>query len=228
MNRGIFTWLSTLVLALLTGCATPLPMALSDAAAPKADKVTVLMSTTLGNDYKPRYQPNLIVVHWEKPDAKEKADRLNFQPDAKTSVPPAEGDTHKTYLLSFELDPGRHLLASMTSQAMAFPFVGMFSTPLMQDMSFDQPGVYYIGHVQATVKERKEDHELRAGSVIPLIDQAAVGASGGTFDIRIEDRWSADEGKFKAAYPVLDKAEIAKQLLAPHDPPAVLKLVEAR
>lgn len=227
MNRRIFTWLTTLMVVLLTGCATPLPMALSDAAAPKADKVTVLMSTTLGNDYKPRYQPGLVVVHWEKPDAKEKADRLNFMPDDKASVKQADGDVNKSYLLSFELDPGQHLLTSMTSQAMAFPFIGSFSTPLMQDILFERPGVYYIGHVQATVRERKGD-ELRAGPVIPLIDQAAVGASGGTFDIQIEDRWSADEGRFKTAYPALAKAEIAKQLLATHDQPLVLKRWESR
>jgi hypothetical protein len=227
MRRGISTWLSALMLVVLTGCATSLPMALSDAAAPKADKVTVLMSTTIGNDFKPRYQPGLVVVHWEKPEAKEQADRLNFVPDAKSAVLLPEGVAHKSYLLSFELDPGQHLLAGMTSQAMAFPFIGTFFTPLMQNVSFERPGVYYVGHVQAIVRERKEE-EMRAGSVIPLIDQAAAGASGGTFDILVEDRWTADEGRFKTAYPALDKAVIAKQLLAPHDQPAVRKRWEAR
>lgn len=216
MKRMLFAWLSALALVVLTGCATPLPMALSDAAAPKADKVTVLMSTTLGNDFKPRYQPGLVVVHWEKPAAKEKADRLNFVPDAKAAVPPAPGVDHKSYLLSFELDPGQYLLAAMTSQAMAFPFIGSFNTPLMQDVAFAQPGVYYLGHVQAVVRERKDD-EPRAGSTIPLIDQAVVGASGGTFDVQIEDRWAADESRFKTTFPALQKGSVVKQLLAPHD-----------
>src|SRR6266568_2596132 len=42
--------------------------------------------------------------------------------------------------------------------------------------------VVYLGRVEAVRRERKDDGELRAGFVIPLIGQAVAGYSGGTFE----------------------------------------------
>ena len=71
MKHRIFLWLTAAITAALTGCATQLPMALSDTSAPKADKVTLLMSATIDNRYKASYQPELLVVNVEKGGAKE-------------------------------------------------------------------------------------------------------------------------------------------------------------
>jgi hypothetical protein len=209
-------FLFLLFVAMLGGCATQLPMALSDATAPKTEKVTVLMSATVDNQYKPRYQPELLVVHVEKPGAKEKADRLNFKPDSTSIVPSQNEGGANTYLLSYELEPGEYLLAAMTSMARSFPIIASFQTVLMQDLAFPKAGVYYVGHVQAVVRERKDDEE-RAGSVIPLLDQAVAGASGGTFDVQITDRWNTDEGLFKTAYPTLARVSVEPRVLSPHD-----------
>ena len=86
--------------------------------------------------------------------------------------------------------------------------------------------MYYIGHVQAVVRERK-DGEERAGPVIPLIDQAVVGASGGTFDVTISDAWATDEALFKSTFPALARVSIEKKLLVPHDPAKVKSRWEA-
>ncbi len=220
MKSHLLKWLFTIAAVLLTGCATQRPMALADAAAPKSDKVTVLMTTTIQNQYKTGYQPDLFVVHVEKAGAKEKADRLNFRPD-ETAVLGKDGEAgQRKYLLSFELDPGKHVLVALSAMVRSFPFVGTFQTRLMQDWSFDQAGVYYAGHVEAVVRERKDDEE-RAGPVIPLIDQAVTGASGGTFDINISDQWATDEATFRTRFPALNAAKVEKKLLAPHDKIAV-------
>jgi hypothetical protein len=216
MKHRILLWLTVTLGAWLTGCATQLPMALSDGSAPKADKVTLLMSVTLDNRYKPSSQPELLVVNVEKGGAKDKADRFNFTPDAKALRNSAGENTPKSYFLSLELNPGDYVMPAMTSMARKILINGMFQTVLMQDLSFPQAGVYYIGHVQADVRERKDDEE-RAGPVIPLIDQAVVGASGGTFDVTISDRWAKDETVFKEAYPGLNTVGVEKKLLVPHD-----------
>ncbi|GAA6142624.1 hypothetical protein [Hydrogenophaga sp. 5NK40-0174] len=206
--------------ALLAGCATRLPMALSEGKAPKEDKVTVLMHVSLANNYKTRYQPKLIVAHFEVPNADSKEQRFNFQPDeAATQIPP-ETDDEKVmphqYFLSMELDPGEYLFGGMSSMAQAFPFIGHFHTPIMQTLSFKSPGVFYIGHVNAAVRERKDD-EPRAGGVIPVLDQAVTGASGGAFDVEVSDDWDTVRNKFVMVYPSLEKAEVQKQILPAWD-----------
>jgi hypothetical protein len=224
VKKTICFWLLCGLMALLTGCATRMPMALADGAAPKPGKVTVLMSADLKNAYKPGWQPELVVAKWQKPGAEDASGRFNFKPDetALVALPGANGD--KTYLLSLELEPGKYQFADLTAMARSFPIVGWFTALVMQEMTFAQAGVVYIGNVSATVRERQGD-EMRAGPVIPLIDQAVVGASGGTFDIETADRWSVDEALFKSVYPGLAGAQIGKQLMAPHDAAKVATLL---
>jgi len=88
------------------------------------------------------------------------------------------------------------------------------------------PGVYYLGHVDATVRERT-GNEFKAGAPIPLIDQAVAGASSGTFDVAITDRWTQDESLFKNKYPALKKATINKSVLPAFDRDAAQKWWEA-
>lgn len=79
-----------------------------------------------------------------------------------------------------------------------------------------QPGVFYLGHVDATVRDRKGD-EFKAGPMLPLIDQAAAGASGGIFDIEVSDRWEPDEATFRSTFPELSTIVIQKSILPPFD-----------
>ena len=115
-----------------------------------------------------------------------------------------------------ELDPGQYVFEGMVSQGRGFPFIGTFHTPYAQKVEYGKAGVFYAGHLHAVVRERKDD-EPRAGSVIPLIDQAATGASGGTFDVTLTDDWDADSKVFNTLYPALAKVNVEKQLLPPYD-----------
>ncbi|WOD16795.1 hypothetical protein [Paraburkholderia kirstenboschensis] len=64
--------------------------------------------------------------------------------------------------------------------------------------------------------ERK-DGELRAGPVIPLIDQAATGFSGGTWNISVSDQFDADVAEFKKDFPALTNASIEREVLPAWD-----------
>jgi hypothetical protein len=66
------------------------------------------------------------------------------------------------------------------------------------------------------VVERK-DGELRAGPLIPLIDQAVTGFSGGTWNVAVSDRFDQDMTEFRTDFPVLEKADAQEDVLPPWD-----------
>lgn len=204
---------------LLTGCATRTKMAFEDDAEKltPTSKPVFLMTATIKNDYKTGHQPKLLVVNVEKPGAKDASDRFNFTMDDKARI---EGDdavnVGNSYLLRMELPAGDYNLVGLTSLSRSFLINGFFFTPLHSTIKSAAPGVYYLGHVQATVRERKGD-EFKAGSTIPLLDQAVVGASGGTFDVAITDEFAKDEKTFKSKFPALANVEIKKMVLPAFD-----------
>lgn len=202
----------------LPGCATPTKMAFQN----DTDQVTekskpiYLMTATLKNAYRTSFQPRLLVVNVEKPDAKQASDRLNFTMDEKARNETDSASTGNSYLLRLELDPGQYEIRGLTSISRSFPVQGFFFTPLHSPLEASEQGVYYLGHVVATVRERKEN-EFKAGASIPLIDQAVVGASGGTFDVEITDELATDEPLFRAKFPALATVAIQKRILPAFD-----------
>jgi len=104
---------------------------------------------------------------------------------------------------------------------------GSFFTPLHTPLESKSPGVFYLGHVSAVVRER-QGSEFRAGPAIPLIDQGVVGASGGTFDIAIVDGLASDEPQFRSRFPALNGATVQKAILPPFDRAKAQKWWEER
>lgn len=211
--------LITLFIALgLSGCATPTKMAFQDETEKVSEKRNpiFLMTATLKNIYKTSFQPQLLVVHVEKPGAKEKADRLNFTMDEKAKNETDSSESGNNYLLRLELAPGEYEIRGLSSRASKFPIHGFFFTPIHSSIESKEPGVFYLGHVNATIRERN-GNEFKAGASIPLIDQAVVGASGGTFDVEITDQWSTDEASFLSKFPALAAVTVKKAVLPPFD-----------
>jgi uncharacterized protein YcfL len=80
MMTRFFSFVLLTFLLALTGCATRTKMAFEDDADrfTENSKPVYLMTATIKNTYKTSFQPKLVVVHVEKPNAKETADRLNL------------------------------------------------------------------------------------------------------------------------------------------------------
>jgi hypothetical protein len=239
---------SALTLAFgLGGCATPTKMAFEK----PTEQLTAeggavyLMTVTIKNLHHPTFQPKLIVAHVERPNAKSKADRLNFVMDKKAELnqtadkpkkksksksksnpgqaesPPDAPPEGHTYLLRMRIPPGEYSLRGLTGLASKFPVNGFFFAHMDSKLNVAaESGVIYLGHVAATVRERQGD-ELRAGPVIPLIDQAVAGASSGAFDITITDEFAAYEKSFRERFPQLATVEIRHEVLPPYDKEAV-------
>jgi hypothetical protein len=221
VRRGIAVAASSAA-ALLAGCATPTDMAFMDDSQRLSEKSkpVLLMTATINNAYKTSFQPRLLVVNVEKPEAKEAADRLNFKMDAKART------DDNTYLLRLELEPGQYEIRGLTAIASSFPINGFFFAPMHSPVVVKGPGVYYLGHVNATVRERQGE-EFKAGPSLPVIDQAVAGASTGSFDVRILDRFETDEGVFRARFPALTGVKIEKTILPPFDRAKAQKWWEA-
>jgi len=218
MRNRLIASISIFLAIVLSGCATRTPMAFqndTDRLTPTS-KPVYLMTATIKNTYHTSFQPRLIVVHVEKAGAKEAADKLNFTMDDKARIESDSAETGNTYLLRMELAPGGFEVVGLSSMARSFPIIGNFFTPLHSAVESKEPGVYYLGHVAATVRERK-DNEFKAGATVPLIDQAVAGASGGTFDVEVTDAFATDEALFRSKFPALAGVTIKKAILPPFD-----------
>jgi len=203
---------------LLSACATKTKMAFendTDRLTEKS-KPVFLMTATIKNTYKTSFQPKLLVVNIEKPGAKDAADRINFTMDDKARQETDSAETGNTYLLRMELEAGRYEIRGLTSLARSFPINSFFFAPLHSPLESKESGVFYLGHVTATVRER-QGTEFKAGPTLPLIDQAVSGASGGTFDITISDEFATDEAVFRSKFPALTGVTIKKAILPPFD-----------
>lgn len=206
-----------LSILLLAGCATPTKMAFSDKsnADIKTDKAVYLMTVHIKNTYKSSHQPKLKFISVERGAATNAADRLNFQIDDSGKI---ESDTAdgSTYLLRMELEQGEYVIQGFTSISSSFPIHGFFFTPIHEKITVNGSGIFYLGHIEANVRER-QGNEFKAGPSIPLIDQAIAGASTGTFDEEITDQWSKDEAKFRVKFSVLSDAQVQMAILRPFD-----------
>ncbi len=202
---------------LMTGCATRNKMAFED----ESEKLTpasnpvFLMTTTVKNNYK-NYQPKILVAKLEKPGAKNAEDRLNFLIDNAGKIESNNDKNGNTYLLRFQLPAGEYEFVHMFGMASALLINGTFIVPMHATIKSNTPGVYYLGHAEATVRERVGE-EFKAGPSIPLLDQAISGASGGTFDVTFSDQWDAYEKTFRAKFKALEGVEVKKAILPAFD-----------
>lgn len=218
MIKPIVSLLCVVAAFTFSGCATRTKMPALDKAVAFApgDTPIYLMTVTLRNDNAPRYQPEMIAAHVEKVGATRKTDRLNFLPDDEAEQELEPEEMGYRYFVRLRTPPGEYTLVGFTSLCSGFPFHGGTTAPLLAPLPQGGAGFIYLGHVAATVRKRV-GNEFRAGPVIPLIDQAATGLSGGTYDISVADRWTEDEAEFIARFPGLKNAEVRKNILPPFD-----------
>lgn len=216
--RRLFTWLALMAsVVVFTGCASVPSMPLSESNAnADATPPLYLMTVTVKNTFKESWQPKVLNVVLAKSTEGGKVETRGYRMDDKGVVAAQTAGDATTYLVRFRADDSFRSVVGMNALASSFPFNGFYFVPLNATLDDDAPGVYYLGAVKATIRERK-DNEFRAGPVIPLIDQAVTGASTGTFDITIADQYEKDLQLFKTAFPVLSGAEVTKKLLSPWD-----------
>lgn len=207
----------TVFIPTLYGCAST-KMALQDdnQKVTDSDKAIFLMTATIKNEYRTSFQPKLSTVNVLIGDDKVYSGKINFNIDEKAKQETDALPNGNTYLLRMELPAGKYEIMGLTSNVFVFPIFSNYFTPLLSEFTAPEHGVYYLGHINATIKER-QGNEFKAGPTTPLIDQAVGGASGGTFEVEISDNSANDETVFRSKFPSLSSATINKFILSPYD-----------
>ncbi len=190
------------------------PMALSKDAQ-KLDltqESIAVMTVRVGNTYKTGYQPRLKYVAVRSDEAEKKDS--SFQIGELVASDESETNQFEEAAVSFSLPPGKYQLrtVAVSSKAMLVPG-NSGEVPIYARFEVKPAQVMYLGRIEAVRRERKNDGELRAGGMIPLIDQAVAGYSGGTFDVTIRDAYDQDVATLRKLYPALEKVEVAKAVL---------------
>lgn len=218
MLSRISALLSVVLAFGLVGCANTrtMPFADNPGGAPPSGAAIYLMTVTTKNIYHTSYQPDLIWVMVNKAGAQGSSDAIDFKMDDLGSDETGTAGAGNSYLARVQLDPGEYEILGLRCLNRQFPIIADFFVPLQEKLVVTASGVYYLGHVDAVVRERVGD-EFKAGPTIPLIDQAAGGASGGTFDVVISDHWPDDETQFESKFSGLKGVSVQKAIMAPFD-----------
>jgi hypothetical protein len=204
------------LLWLLSGCATPTKIEHHS-----KHTVTLLIKISVKNSYRPLCGGiGLKLPMVERDENKSvwlQALTMKFDEfDASTST--------ESYLLLMELEPGDYVIRGFYASTagmidLVFPTLnGLFFLPLHAQFQSSTPGVFYLGHVQAVLRERK-DNEFSAGKSYPwmLGGQQVCGAVSGTFDVSISNQWEKDESNFRENFEELKDVFIDVAILPPFD-----------
>jgi hypothetical protein len=217
MSLRLFAAASLTLALLFTSCATQQGMAgLENADSVSKSTIPVyLLTVTLKNNSVAAYQPKLVAVKLEKHTGPESSKIILIEADQLSkneSLSPAVGNS---YLLRMAIAPGDYTILGLTSVGQSMFTCGDFFTPLKMHLAPSAPGVYYLGHIDATVRERKEGEFRAGGNLLPTQEQRIIGAFGGTFDVEISDQWETDAAKFQTKFPALNGISIQKTILPP-------------
>lgn len=173
-----------------------------------------LISARISNRYKPEYQLDIVTTYIcpsSQADCSNSADCI-YKTGSDNRIQSIE-EGYNEYLLSFALKSGTYNLDSMGAIHQSVLVTGGGIVPLKFHLDIRPHSVIYLGHLDIVMRERKSEAEVRAGRMYPLVDQAAIGTSSGTFDVVVEDRFEDDVKLFLSEYPALKKVSIEKALL---------------
>jgi hypothetical protein len=199
------------MLFVLAGCAANMPLTANQDTIDLSNESIALVSVKVANKYKPSYQPGMLYAFFFP----EGEDGKKTHIDIKTDPVVSEEDRYNEYILNFSLKPGTYNFAAIWGQYQVPLLLNATCViPLNSKVEIKPNCVSYLGHIDAVIRKRNNDEEQRAGAVVPLIDQAVVGFSGGTFDVAIRDQYEEDMGRFLAKYPALNNVTVEKNVLS--------------
>ena len=199
---------ATVGLFFISGCATvnKMPSDDSKTALDVAEKSVLTGSISVQNLNKIKHQPTLVAILVEK-DGK----TLSFTEPTLLEDKGADG---REYIYSIDVPPGEATL-KLARFSRQVPMLLRAVAELQFETAIDVPAdsLVYLGHIDAQIVPRMNDEQPRAGSVVPLIDQAVAGFSNGTFKVAITDQSEKDLAVLRSRFPYLAQQEISVSIL---------------
>jgi hypothetical protein len=202
------------VIFAMTGCGHNMALTKGQTSIDVTKSSIALLSVKISNQNKPDYQLDVMgaLVCPQPGRCGHGSVSSYYKANSANRIHSVENSFNE-YLLSFELESGSYNFHSIGAAYDHFPITGGGSVPLNYKVEIKPNTITYLGHLDVVLRERKNDSEIRAGSVVPLIDQAVVGASSGTYDVVVEDKFEDDMKLFISEYPALQKVKVEKSLL---------------
>lgn len=211
-----YSWIMVaVVLLFLQGCVSVQPPAFDRGTGQidTTEKSVFMLDVAFHNAYKEKYQAENLTLKLVKKSSSGKGQDLYFE--VRPPLVNSEND-HRYGLINGELEPGEYLIDGITGNSTSLLIFGTFKIPVVESVVIPENSIVYLGEVTAINRERK-DGEFRSGLVVPLIDQAVAGFSGGTMDIEIANDLASREADLKNEYPALKDKDITPILLSPFD-----------
>lgn len=190
------------------GCVTPMALNKRTKKLDLPQKSIVLMSVRGTNDFKPKNQLILENIYIK---AKDNGKKFNFKVGRPINFIPFKIPKFYDHLISLKLPSNEYTIWRIAGKGQ---FMGGFYVDTEIDFFLEQNTVVYLGHMEMTNREKNEG-EPSSGFVLPLIDQALGGFSGGTMDITVSDNYDEDIEIFKQHYPILDRYTVEKDVISP-------------
>ncbi|MDO5625305.1 MAG: hypothetical protein Q4G71_11510 [Pseudomonadota bacterium] len=218
MKRYLVMCAAALMLAVLSGCAAIRPMPFAQDHERLQDKKTAiyLMTVSMENKLRTGFQPRLNGAQLARKTADGKWQLLGYNVDVGSLYEDKSVPSERSVAVRMDLEPGEYELRSLVASSYAVITNATFIAPTYVPFRVSaQRGVFYMGNVRATLRERKAG-DLPAGPVVPIIAQEVSGAAGGSFDVVVSDRQRVDEAMFRAQYPALGTEPIRPALLPPY------------
>ncbi|ORU94230.1 MAG: hypothetical protein A6F71_09210 [Cycloclasticus sp. symbiont of Poecilosclerida sp. M] len=211
-RKGLFIFVLSI---LFSGCAQLHHMAVNHATTyiSLGDEGLLLMSLEIENKFKPEYQPMVTVVYLETPGAETKEDRHHFVVDLEGTQIRENGSS---YLLRMSLPAGEYIIRGAYCMYQGAALESHCLMPIHADVEVVANVTKYLGRVKGTIHEHKEG-QLRAGGIIPFVDQSVTGFFTGTWDVVISDTWDEDKELYRTFFPVLAQTEIEKDIMQAFD-----------
>jgi hypothetical protein len=202
-------WSALLALALVfTGCASP--GLDKNAKTLDLSKESILVfSMDFTNTFKPGTSWNNLGVSIASVDPK----NANTRNTELSSIGTFNAESGLA-LVSRQLPPGTYTIKTLAGSVRSAIFFGAMNFSV--DAQFDVPpnAVMYAGHISIFNKERLDKDDQASGFAIPLIDQSVTGLSGGTLDVKLEDRYDKTVELLKTEYPALRNVPVLRAPLA--------------
>jgi len=200
----------------MTGCGHNMALTKGQTGIEVTKSSIALLSVKISNQNKPNYQLDIMgALICPQSESCGHGSVKSFHKTKSDNRINSVENSFNEYLLSFELESGSYNLHSIGAAYDHFPITGGGSVPLNYKVEIKPQSIIYLGHLDVILRERKNDSEVRAGSVVPLVDQAVVGASSGTYDVVAEDKFEEDMKLFISEYPALKNVKVEKAVLPP-------------
>lgn len=194
---------------IISGCATTTQKALGEAGRTLDlnDGSILLFTVSLKNNSYPNTKMTVGSVLLSDPSGDVDSNQYKL-------VGKAVRNTSGTVqFIAIKLQTGNYKLISLNGSARGGLFAGNFNVPIFQTLYVPIGKIMYLGRINATNRKRRNSDEVRSGSVIPVIDQAALGLSTGTFDVEILDKYDEDTLLSTNVFPALYAKKIERDIL---------------